>query len=544
MKKTNLKKTTTILSAATIIGIASLASRILGMLRDRILAHSFGAGDDLDIYFTAFRLPDLLYNILIVGVISAAFIPVFSEYLTEKKIRAGWDLASSLINILLLLLISVSVILYFLMPWLINIIAVGFDKQKMHMTVELSRIMLLSPLFFAISNVLSGLLNSFKKFLVYAFAPIMYNVGIIFGALFLIEPFGVHGVAIGVVIGAFLHFAIQVPSALRVGFVYRPIIRLSNGVKKLLKLMIPRTIGLAAFQLNLLASTTIASTLTVGSVTIFNFANNLQSLPVGIFGVSFAIAAFPALSQEASRKNYSFFIRLFSSTFRRIVFFIVPASVLLLLLRAQVVRIILGSGAFDWEDTIFTARTLGFFAVSLFAQSLIPLIARSFFAIQDTKTPVTISVISMVINIFLSFFLSHGWHLFHGFGIVGLAIAFSIASFFNLIALLIFFHYKMGSLDDKRIMISTMKTTLASMIMGIYSYGTLYAVAPLVDMRTFVGVVIQGTSALFVGILVFLLVSRVFQNDEIHIFEKISKTKLKLQHGLLNFTGEEDNESV
>jgi putative peptidoglycan lipid II flippase len=529
------KRQSSILSAATIIGAAALCSKALGVIRDRLFASMFGAGDELDIYFVAFRLPDLLHNILISGVISAAFIPVLARYVSKKQIDQAWKLSNSLLNLLAILLFILIIVFYIIAPYLMPLFAIGFDDLKMEVTIQLTRIMLLTPIFFTLSNIFSGILNTFKKFFIYALTPIAYNLGIIFGTIFLAPHWGIHGVAAGVVIGSILHFAIQIPSVISTGFRYQPIIVISEELKRVGRLMGPRIFGLAAHQINIIVNLSIASTLVIGSVAIFNFAFNLQSLPLGIFGISFAIAAFPILSHQASESDQSVFVQTFSQTFRRILFFVIPSSILILLLRAQIVRVVLGTGAFDWEDTILTARMLGFFSLSLFAQCLIPLIARSFYALEETRTPVIVSVFSMALNIALSLFLvkSHG--------VIGLAMAFSIASFVNMLTLLVLLHVRFHGLDDRRIITSIVKTTIASLVMGVYAYGTLYAVAPLVNMRTFVGIATQGLVAGTIGIIVFLLMSHVLRNDEVNVFQKIMRTKLRLQQGFVPLIRNGDN---
>ncbi|MFC1721637.1 murein biosynthesis integral membrane protein MurJ [Patescibacteria group bacterium] len=514
-----------LLSGAAMIGVASIISRLLGIFRDRLLSTTFGAGMELDAYMAAFRIPDTIFNLVVVGALSSAFIPLFTEYLIKKDKRAAYILTNNLLNLLLLGLVAVITVVFFISPWLMELIGPGMDEATRQLTLNLTRIMLLSPLFFSISNIASGILNSYKKFFVYSLTPIMYNLGIIGGILFLAPKWGVYGVAVGVVIGSILHMAIQLPSVWKLGYRYKLMLDLGHkGMRQVFKLMIPRTLGLAVYQINLFISTAIASTVSVGAITIYNFANNLQSLPYSVFGISLSTTAFPILAGAASQEKGEEFISTLSQTIRRILFFVVPMSVLMLLLRAQIVRIILGAGAFDWEATILTASTLGYFVLSLFAQSLIPLLAKSFYAIQNTVIPVTVSIVSMVINIILALWFTNFM------GVAGIALAFSIASFINMITLLIIIHVKLGGLEDKKIIVSVMKIIVASLVMLFLVQGLSFhrgdtvidilpgikgLIANVVDMQTFWGVFLQAAVATLVGLGVYVLVGWLIKLEEI-----------------------------
>ena len=505
------KLQSSIAGGAIIIAVFSVISKLLGLIRNRLLASNFGAGDILDTYFAAFKIPDLIFNILILGALSASFIPIFVDYWSKNK-EETWRMTSSVLNILLISLIIISAVLFFIAPQLMKVIAPGFETAKQVETANLTRIMLISVIFFTLSNIVSGVLNSFRRWLTYSLAPVFYNLGIIFGIIYLAPELGATGLAWGVVIGSLLHFLVQLPTAYRLGFCFRMVIDWKHpGVKKIFKLMIPRTLGLAVTQINQLVIVIIASTLLAGSVAVFNFANDLQSFPISIFGVSLAIAAFPVFSQAFSENDSAKFTKNFSKTFRRILFLIIPTSVIVLLLRAQLVRLILGTGQFDWTDTVLTARTFGFFAISLFAQSLIPLLARSFYARQDTKTPVIIGLVSMIINIGLAYTLSQV------LGIAGLGLAFSIASIINMLLLFSVLRRRLGNLGDKQIIKSSLKIILISLAMAGVIQWLKYLVAPLVDMQTFIGVAWQTLVAGLGGVLIYLMLSLFFKSEEIEI---------------------------
>lgn len=526
------KLTTTLTGGAIIIASASVASRLLGLVRDRLLANKFGAGDELDIYYAAFRIPDLVFNILVLGALSAAFIPIFVEYLQRAKEDPSkkaevWHLANSLLNILLVGLIIFGFILFIFTPQIVPLIAPGFDQAKQADVINMTRIMLISIIFFGISNVITGILNSLKRYVNFAFAPVLYNVGIILGIFFLVPLYGIYGLAYGVVLGSFLHMIIQIPGVLKIGYRYKPVFDYKHkGVRSIGKLMLPRTFGLAISQIDQLVSVIIGSTLAAGSVAVFTLANNLQNFPISVFGVSMAVASFPFFSEAFAQKNNEMFIEHFSKSFRRILFLVIPISVLILLLRAQFVRVILGSGQFDWNDTYYTAQTLGFFTISLFAQSTIPLLAKSFYAWKDTKTPVKIGILTVAINIIGALILSRSM------GVTGLALAFSISSFVQMILLIIFLRKKIGYLDEKRIIISVLKIVLITAMMGAVVQAAKYFLALGVDMETFVGIFIQGTVAGTIGTVFYLIMALVFKCDEIKIITGwLQKAKKQIFNG-------------
>ncbi len=504
-------------SAAAIVAVFSLFSRILGVLRDRILAGQFGAGEITDAYFAAFRVPDLLFNLIVLGALSAGFIPVFTRLVKDfslekkdsnKENKEAWDLVNNVLNLLIISLVILSVLGIIFTPQLINIIVPGFSPEIKVLTVKLTRIMFLSPIFLGISSVLGGILQSYKKFLVYSLAPVLYNLGIIFGILYLVPKYGNSGLSWGVILGAFLHMAIQIPTTLSTGFKYRLKLNLkSKHLKKIIRMMVPRTLALAVSQINLLVVTIIASTLTVGSLAVFNLANNLQSFPVGIFGISFAIAAFPIFSRLSDNKKE--LKDSFLKTFKQILFFIIPATVLFLTLRAQIVRVILGTGKFNWQDTVLTIETLGFFSLSLFAQASIPLLVRVFYAREDSKTPFYAALIAMVINVILSVYFSVT------LGISGLSLAFSLATILNFIILWTILSYRLDGLITKKLIWLIIKMSIAAVAAGGMVQLAKILIWPFIDMRTFVGVFTQGTVAGLAGLSVYIILCYILKVEEL-----------------------------
>ncbi len=554
IKKLFNSQSKTITSAAIILAAASLTSQFLGLMRDRILAGRFGAGDELDIYFASFRVPDLIYNLLVVGALTAGFIPVFTAYWQRSKkqitnfsspqMRGGlkrgveggevhlndtspspssteegrisddpWYLANDLLNIVSFGLIIACGLAAIFASRIVPLIAPGFDPQKIHQTINLTRIIFLSPIFLGISGVFSGISQSFKHFIAFSLAPIFYNLGIIFGALFLTKYFGIYGLGLGVIIGAFLHMLVQILPAASFGFRYQFILDFKNkGIRRIAKLMIPRTFSLGLSQLNFLALTIIASTLASGSLAVFNFAYNIYTFPLGLVAGSFAIAAFPTLTHWAHRKDWPNFAKSFSSAFRQILFFIIPAAALFIVLRAQIVRVILGTGRFNWNDTILTINALQFLTLGLFADGLVLLLIRGFFALEDTKTPFVLGIFDTLIRVICAYVFARY------FGVAGLAIGFTFGCVVYFILLWFFLQRKVGDLDKRAIFSSTVKILFASILAGLTAYLALHIFAHLVNMKTLLGIFTQGLVAGLLGIFVYIVAGLILRSEEMQNF--------------------------
>ncbi len=517
----------TVGGAALLIAIAGVTSRFLGFLRDRILASNFGAGDVLDAYYTAFRIPDALYSLLVLGALSAAFVPVFTELLAEKREENAWKLASGVLYLIVFSLGILSLIGIIFAPVLTTWLAPGFSEEKQAIVTILTRVMLFSPFFLGISAVFGGVLTSFKQFAAYSFAPVFYNLGIIFGVLVLVPLCGTVGLGLGVVIGSFLHMVIQIPALRRSGFRYR-----FSGldawrdatVRKVVRLMIPRSIGMAVNQVSLIVVTVFASTLASGSLAVFTLANNIQSVPLGLFGIAFSLAAFPSLSLFMAEKRHQDFFRIFSETTRRILFFVVPLSVLMVVFRAQFVRVILGAGQFDWEDTILTFEVLKWLAISLFAQSLIPLLARGFFALQNTKTPLYIALISEIVHIALIPIL------LPAYAVEGLAIAFSVASILNLVLLYVFLRRVLPLWNDRAIFVPATKIFFAALLSGAVAQlsKSVFALTTN-ELDTFIEVFLQLLLGLSIGGTAFIVLCYWLRVDELRMIKRFILCKILRQ---------------
>jgi putative peptidoglycan lipid II flippase len=532
----NERPTQSIAAAAFIISLAGIASRILGLFRDRLLAGQFGAGDTLDAYYAAFRIPDLIYNIMIAGALSAAFIPVFTELIEKKNKDEAWEFSSGILSLQILIAGAVSIILIIFAPWLMKLVTPGYTGEKFNLTVTLTRIMFLSPFLMGISGIIGGALVSFKKFLIYSLAPIFYNAGIIIGILFLVKPFGPAGLAWGVVLGALLQLLVQYPVVKFSGFYFHPMLLSAwknPSVRKMLKLTIPRTLTIAASQINFTIITGFASTLASGSLAVFFFANNIQSGPLGLFGVSFAIAVFPTLSAYAAREEQEKFIRAFSRTFRQVLFFVIPFSVFLIVLRAQVVRVILGTGKFNWDNTIMTFQVLGLLTIGLFAQSLLPLLTRAFYALQNTKTPLKITIVSEAVLLLGAILL------IKPYGIYGLAIAFSFYSIFNMVLLIIYLRNSLPNIDGKNIINSTIRITAASLVAGGVAQIMKYVVGTQGELDTFLAVFTQLVVAGGFGLAAFAIASYYFNVKEFFQFKaSVTRKIFRAKKVITEDTGE------
>lgn len=530
--------------AAFTVGAFTLLASLLGMVRDRLLASNFGADVELDIYYAAFRIPDFFFNTLMVGLTSSAFLPVLTRYLhkpgkADDSIKTSscqdlslpkqaGDFVNSLISLLSLGLLVTTIILYLIAPYLIQWITPGFSPGQQQESAALTRIMLLSPVFLSFSGMIGNMLNLRRFFLFYGAAPVVYNLGSIVAILFLVPYLGIIGLAWGIVLGAMLHFLIQFIPAMALGLKiewrWQPN---HEGIRRVIKMMLPRSIHLGLLQSNLVITTLLASTLPVGSLAVFNFANNLQSLPLGIFGASFAIVAFPTLAIYVAKKESKKFRDEFSSIMCQILFFVIPLSAILIILRAQVVRLVLGSGKFDWEDTILTFSVLGVLAISLFAQSLNLLFVRAYFALHDTITPLKSGIIGVLANIIIGLTAIKYWGQIspvleqdiHLSGlkspIVGLAFAYSISQIAMFIFLLVGLHDYLRGMDVRMVKKSLGKIALATLLMGAMVQTVKWSWGVVIPLSTLPAVAGQIALSGVVGIASYLIFCKIFKCKEL-----------------------------
>ncbi|OGN34559.1 MAG: murein biosynthesis integral membrane protein MurJ [Candidatus Yanofskybacteria bacterium RIFCSPLOWO2_02_FULL_47_9b] len=430
-----------IFRASVLIGVLTIVGKLVGLWRDRVLAGQFGASAELDVYYAAFRIPDLVFNLLILGATSSAIVPIFIEYYQRDKASA-WRTIQNFLNIMVVGVAFLSVIVLVLAQPIASWIGPGFESAQVATLANLMRIMLVSTLVFAVSTVLGSVLHALQRFLVYALAPVFYSLGIIAGAVFLVPLFerwgynGIYGLGVGVVLGALLHLLIQLPVALREGFRFGRLFDISDyAFKRMITLMIPRTLALGAYNIGLTIVTGITSLLGSGSITIINLATNLQFVPVSVVGISLATAIFPQLSSDATTKDTAEFKRKLNYALKITLFLTAIIAVSVFVFRELIVDIIFRVGSFSETDRAVTASVLGIFMFSVMAQSLIHIITRAYYAFQNTKTPFLVAIFSIVLNVWLSYAL--GLQL--GMGVKGIAIATVVAYNINFILLYVLF---------------------------------------------------------------------------------------------------------
>ena len=533
------RKQTTILSAATVLMFVGLASRILGLLRDRVLA-SFFTPQNLDIYFAAARIPNLIFDLVIAGAISTAFIPVFSEYLSRDKKSEAFAIASTLISLSLILFLILAGFYFIFAERISALIAPGFDFLQIILMSKLTRMMLLAQVFFVLANFLTGIAHSFQRFIIPAISLALYNIGIIWGTILFGRNFGLYGPVIGMIVGAFLYFIVQLPLLKDLGFKFSWSLNYKReGVKRVIRLMLPRMLALVANQIDATVDVILASFSSLGALTYFSFAQHLQFFPVSLFGLTVAQAALPTLSLEAGRKNIEEFKRLFVTTLHQMLFLVIPVSVALLVLRIPFVRLAFGAARFDWEATVTTGYAVAAFAISIFAQSAAYFLARGFYALQDTKTPVIIQVISIAVGVSLSTISILIFHL----PVWSLALSYSIATFFHAGLLLLFLNRKVGGFDFYQLSIPFIKISVASLVSGSFMYvflkildrsawdqrlsflGKLTLPANfeifVIDTRYTVNLVVLTAVVGLIGAVVYILMSWLLKIEEAKIFVKL-----------------------
>jgi putative peptidoglycan lipid II flippase len=437
------KKNSSILSAAAIIAVSFLGSALLGLIRNRLLASHFFGGQEgiLDVYFAAFVIPDTIFQLLVVGAISASFIPVYQEYFEKSQAESNWLARSVLSLVCIAIVIASTIISIFAIP--ISSAITHFSPEKIYVMANLIRIMSLAQIIFAFSAVFTGVLQSQQRFLMPAIAPLLYNLGTIFGVLLLSSRFGIYSAAIGVVIGATLHALVQLPSVISLGFKPKLIVHnFHPGVFQIIRLMPGRTFSLGLDQVQRWIAVNLTSLLVPGSLSIFTFARQLYILPISLFGVSLSQATFPVLSKDALLEDKTQFKNTLAKSIQ-IFFFALPASILVLVLRVPLVRIAFGTKSFPWDATLDTGRSLALLSLSIAPLAVSHTLTRALHALKDTKTPLLSGLLSVTIYTFFAFLFSR----FYGWGITGLCLALSLGNFLDFTLIYYFLVKKVGQLS-------------------------------------------------------------------------------------------------
>ena len=524
-----------VLSAAFVIAFSVALSKILGLVRYRLLASYFGDNIQLlDSFIAASILPEAIFEVLIFGTIALAFIPVFSQYLSREKLEKAWRLSSTMITLGLFAFAVLAILILALANFIAPIIAPGLiskDPLALPLIARLLRIMILAQFFFVISIFLTGVLQSFQRFLVPALASVFYNIGIILSIIFLVPVFGIYAPAIGMILGALLHLVIQLPLALSLGFKFRPNLDIGNkDVRQTIALMWPRSIALGLIRISDMINIALASIATVGSIVAFNFAQVLQYVPAALFAASIAQAALPSLSIEFNAKRYEQFKKIFMQSLHQILFLILPAAAILAILRIPAVRLVFGAREFPWETTVLTGRVLIAFSIGIAAQATSLLLTRGFYAVKDSITPVKINVLTVVFNIALSLIFI----LILKLSIIYLAIAYSTANIINAILLLYLLDRKV-SFNKTELFLPVFKMLVISLITAVFLYIPMKLLDQLVfDTTRTIGLLLLTGIATLVGLLVYIFLSWLLKVEQVFIFYNFAKRVILLPSKLVS----------
>ena len=432
-----------ILSAAFVIAASYLASALLGLVRNHLLAARFFGGmeADLDVYFAAFVLPDTIFQLLVVGAVSAAFIPIFQDHLARSKAEAAHLANAALTTISLILFALTTILIIFARP--IAGVLAHYSPEKLDLMANLIRIMALAQILFTLSAFLTGILQAQRRFLIPASAPLLYNLGTIIAIYFFSSRFGIYAAAFVVVLCAFLHVLVQLPLVAHLGFTPRPVIHPRYpGVLTMLRLMPPRALALGLDQIERWVAVNLTSLLAAGSLSIFNFARQLYALPVSLFGVSLSQASFPALADEAAHSDLTKFKQTLAKSLSQIFFFALPASILVLILRIPLVRLAFGARTFPWEATLLTGKSLAFLALSIAPLAVTQVLVRAFHALKDTRRPLYVGAFTMIIFTLSATYASRVL----GYGVLGITAAMSLSNYLDFIFLYLLLRRRIGSL--------------------------------------------------------------------------------------------------
>jgi putative peptidoglycan lipid II flippase len=525
VKSALLKTQNTILSAASVLAIASGISALLGFVKARVLTSYFGVSDELAIFYTADRIPNLIYSILVVGALSTIFIPVFTQTF-KKDPEQAWKTSSSMINSSILFFVLMGSLIFLLASPIIRLLSVGqFSVDQINLGANLMRIMLMAQMILVVSSFITCVLQSFKYFLIPALAPVLYSLGIILGTVFLSGEYGIYGPAFGVAIGSVLHLMIQAPLLKRVNFKFSLTLDLKNrGLKDIFSLMPPRILSVAMASLLSTINNSLAILISAPSVVFLKFAGQLQFFPVSLVGVSIASAILPTLSKETDEEGLHSFKKTFITSLHQMLFLVMPISMILFILRIPVVRIVYGVANFPWEATVMTAYTLAFFSISIFAQSSIYLITRAFYSLRDTKTPVLVSIVTILLNVSISLFFIRVM----GFGVWSIALAFSITSIIDMVVLLALLYRKIGGFDINSLLVPFTKISYAALFMGLSLYIPLKFLDQYVfdTTRTLNLLILTGIAGV-AGMAAYLFFTKVFKVEEVQLFYKLLR-KIKI----------------
>lgn len=535
-KKLILEPQSTVLSAALVIMLMIVFSQVLGVVRQRVLLHYF-IPEEYALFLAAFRLPDLVFEVFAFGAFSSAFIPVFTKSFNTNESEA-WDIAGRVINIGLIIFLVMAGIFGFGAEIFYDIFAPGFTGEEVARIASIARVLFAAQSLFIVSYVLTGVLESLRHFFIPALAPLLYNIGIIVGTMLFADSLGIYAPAAGVVLGAFLHLTIQLPLAIRLGFRPSRKVGLTPGVKTVARLASPRVLELAILQIQKTIELFFASVISTASLTYLYLANSLQAMPISLFGVSLAKAALPALARLDGEDSKEAFKKTFLNTLYQMMFFVIPVTTLLIVLRVPLVRLLYGTDIFDWEATIQTGLVLSSFAIGIPFQAALTLLSRAFYAYHDTKTPVATSILDVILTIlFMAIFVT----VFH-FGVWSIALANSFAVIIQVGIL----YWRLGKkLNGYLPLLPVVKSVSASVAAGTVMYiflkffdrsawvkrlsfiNSIDALESLdfqrfvLDTRYTVNLIILTCVTTILGVFVYVVVSALLRSNELQVFLSI-----------------------
>ena len=457
----------TLATAGIIVTGAFFASRVLGWLRLVVISTTFGASGQLDAFFAAFRIPDLIFQLVAAGALSSALIPVIAGLLATDQDSRAWRVTSTVTNLMLAGLLGLALLFEIGAPWIVPLITPGFDVVQTEITVQLTRIMLISPIFLALGAVATSVLNARGRFAAAAMAPVVYNVAIILGALLLAPLMGVYSLALGVIVGSFLNLAVQLRPLWGTGFHYEPVVATADPeAREALVLMAPRAIGLGVTQLTFIVSTTLASGLATGSITAFNVAFTVLQIPIGLIGVPLGVVVFPSLARELAVGAVTQYVALLTRSVRLVLFVMLPITGLAMVLRRQTVTLLFDYGRFDQAAIDLTANTLLYFLIGLAAHSLIAILARAFYAARDTRTPVAAAILAVVINV------TFGIATVGTLGLAGLALGIALGAWVEALFLLAILHRRIEGFELGGIARVMLEGSVAALAAALAALGT------------------------------------------------------------------------
>ncbi len=501
--------------AAYILAFFAVGSQMLALIRDRMLAHTFGAGAELDLYYTAFRVPDLMFALFSSVLSVYVLLPFVTRARQERGEAAASQVLSQMFTLFVCVYLVIALCLFVTAPYWVERLFPGFGENSA-MLVLLIRILLIQPFLLGLSSLYGVVTQISQRFVLYAISPLIYNIGIITGIAIFYPLWGLGGLVLGVVIGALGHMLIQLPLVSRSGLAFSFVSQLDwSLIGSIFRVAVPRAITLSIHQLVLLILISFATLMTVGSVSVFQLAFNLQSVPLAVIGMSYSVAAFPVLADLFARQDREAFLAHVTTAIRHILFWSVPILTLVIVLRAQIVRVVLGSGEFNWNDTRLTAAMLALFVLSLVFQSLILLLVRAFYASGNTRTPLYIALMGAVTSLILAIvvipFLSSYplWQskiieLFRLEGVAGTEVLFLALSFVAGVIieslLLLYFAGRAFGLQCLPLVRQTLESLLAATVAGLSAYVTLAFIVDGINQETFIGILLQGAVAGAVGV--------------------------------------------